>query len=78
MGIADAQAPLLGAVDEEKAAKRPEGLTAEILLAFLLDHDDVLARVGELGGCDQTGESGAYDDDIRICSHDLVSPTITD
>src|SRR5215467_9699944 len=42
IGIANAHAPLLGAVDEEEATEGPEGLTAEGLLTLLIEHDDAL------------------------------------
>ena len=37
--VADAHAALLGRVDEEQSAERPERLAAEVLLAFLIEDD---------------------------------------
>jgi hypothetical protein len=64
--VPDAHAPLLGRVDEEEPAERPEGLAAEALLALLVDEHDPLARVDELGRRDEPGESCAHDDDVGV------------
>ena len=69
MRIADAQAPLLGRIDEEQAAERPERLAAERLLRLLVDDDDLLARLGQFRRGDQPGQPGADDDHVRIVSH---------
>src|SRR5262245_11478146 len=62
IGIANAHAPLLGAVDEEKATEGPKGLTAEGLLTLLIEHDDALARLDQLASGDEPGEPTAdYD-----------------
>ncbi len=66
VGIADAHAPLLGAVDEEQAAERPEGLPAQRLLALLVEQDDFAPRIDQLAGGDQAGKPAADDDDIRV------------
>jgi hypothetical protein len=52
MRIVNAQPPLLGTIDEEQSAERPECLTAQILRAFLIDDDDTLAGIGDLGSRD--------------------------
>ena len=72
--IADAHAPLLGRIDEEEPAERPERLTAERLLRLLVDEDDPLAGLGQLGGGDQPGKAGADNDHIRVVSHASPSP----
>ena len=64
--VADAHAPLLGAVDEEQAAERPEGLAAERILALLFEDDDLLAGVAELGRRDQPAQAAADDDDVCV------------
>ena len=63
--VLDPQAPLLGAVDEEEPAERPERLAAEGLLGLLVEEDDALAGSGQLGGGDEAGKTGADDD--RVC-----------
>ncbi len=65
-GVADAHAPLLGAVDEEQAAEGPEGLPADVLLALLVEEDHPLAGIGKFGGRDEAGEARPHDDDIGI------------
>src|ERR1700733_10553831 len=45
--VLDAEPALFGAVDQKQTAERPERLAAEALLAFLIDHDDTLAGVGD-------------------------------
>ena len=67
--VADAHAPLLGAVDEEQPAERPEGLAAERVLALLLQDDHPLAGIGEFGCRDQSGKAAADDDRIRLFGH---------
>ena len=67
--VADAHAPLLGAIDEEQAAKRPEGLAAERVLALLLQDDHAFAGIGELGCRDQSGKASADDDRVRVFGH---------
>ena len=64
--VADAHPPLLGAVDEEEPAERPEGLTTERALGLLVDEDDPAARVGELGRGHEAGQSAADDDRVRV------------
>ena len=60
--VVNPQAALLGGVDEEQPAERPERLAAEVGRAFLVDQGDPLARARQLGGGDQTGEAGADHD----------------
>jgi hypothetical protein len=43
------------------------------LLAFLIEHDDALAGVGDFGGGDEARQSPADHDHVRIIGH-LVSP----
>src|SRR4051812_43154820 len=62
--VADAHAPLLGAVDEEQPAEGPERLATEALLGLLVEQDHSLAGIGELGCGDQAGEPGSDDDGI--------------
>ena len=69
MGVADAQPPLLGRIDQKNAAERPERLAAERLLGLLIEHDDLLAGVDQFGRGDQPGEAGADDDRVRVISH---------
>src|SRR4051794_19965005 len=67
--IPDAEPALLRRIDEEQAAERPERLAAEALLALLVDHDDVLAGVRNLGGCNEAGKTAADHNDIRLVGH---------
>ncbi len=53
-----------GEFDQKQPAQRPERLPAEILLAFLIEQQHRLARVGGLGGGHQTGQTRAHDDHI--------------
>ena len=69
MGIANAQAPLLGQVDEKEAAERPESLSAEALLALLVEDDDALAGIRDLRGGDEAGEPGADHDHVCVERH---------
>ena len=48
--VADAQAPLLGAVDEHQPAERPERLAAQRLLALLVEQDHLAAGIDQLAG----------------------------
>jgi len=56
--------PVLGAepalfrrVHQKQSAGRPESLTAKALFAFLLDHNDAFAGVGNSGCGNQPGQS---------------------
>jgi hypothetical protein len=62
--VVDAEAPLLRRVHEEQTAERPERLPAEGRLGLLLDNDDAAARVGQLRGGDEAGESRTDDDRV--------------
>ena len=64
--VTDAEAPLLGRVDEKKPAQRPERLPAKALLALLLDEQHSAARVGRLRGGDKTRESRSNDDYVSV------------
>jgi hypothetical protein len=55
---------LLGGVDQEEPAERPEGLAAERQLALLLEDRDAPAGVGQLRGGGEAGEPGTDDDDV--------------
>lgn len=68
-GILDAKPALLRRIDQKQSAERPEGLAANALFPFLVEHDDALARVGDLGCGDQACQPGANHDHIRIVSH---------
>ena len=64
--VLDPQAALLGAVDEEEPAERPERLPAEGLLRLLLDEDHALPGGGQLGGRDEPGKARADDDGVGL------------
>ena len=67
--IAHTEAPLLRRVDEEEAAKRPEGLPAQPGLRFLFEQEDTATRVSELGGRHQPREACPHHDHIGVVSH---------
>ncbi len=66
VAIADAHAPLLGRVDEEQAAERPERLAAQRLLRLLIEQDHLAPGLDQLGRGDQPGKPAADDDGIRV------------
>ena len=68
-GVADAEAALLGGVDEEQPAERPERLPAEARRGLLVEQDHPPARVRQLGGGHQPGEPGPHDDDVCVHVH---------
>ena len=69
VAVADAQAPLLGRIDEHQAAERPERLAAERLLRLLVEQDHALAGVDQLAGRNQPRQAAADHDHVRIhCS----------
>jgi hypothetical protein len=57
---------LLGRIDKEQAAERPEGLTTQPRLGFLLDQNDAPTRVGEFGGRHQSGKACPHHDHISV------------
>jgi hypothetical protein len=65
----DPHTPLLGAVDEEQAAGRPERLPAERPGALLLDEDHAPPRSGQLRRGDQARQPAAHHDRIGILAH---------
>ena len=65
-GVLDAHPALLGAVHEEETAEGPERLATEVLLGLLVDQDHAPTGVGQLGGGDETGETGPHDDDVSV------------
>lgn len=75
-GILDAEPALLRRVDQEQSAERPERLTADRLLAFLIDDDHALAGIGNLGCGNQPRQPRADDDDVRLLSHLSSTPVI--
>ena len=70
--VLDAEPALFGAVDQEQSAERPERLAAEALFAFLVDHDDAFAGVGDFGRGDQARQPAADHDYVRILSHRIL------
>lgn len=62
----DAKPTLLGGVDEEDPAKRPEGLAAERAFWLLVQYDDASASIGQLGRRDETSQSCTDDDDVSV------------
>ena len=70
-GVLDPHPALLGRVDEEQPAERPEGLPAEILLRLLIDQDDPPAGVEQLARRDQPGEARTHHDRVGVHTRDL-------
>ena len=58
-----------GEFDQEEPAERPEGLSAKALLTLLIDDDDALAGVGDLGRRDQSRQAAADHDYVRVFRH---------
>ena len=71
--VADAQAALLGRVDEKQSAQRPESLAAQRLLGLLIENDDFSAGVDQLGRRDQPGKSGSDNDRVGVIGHARAS-----
>ncbi len=57
---------LLGTVHQEQAPKRPERLPAQRCLGLLVEQDHPLPGIGQLGGCDQAGQTGSNHDRIGV------------
>ncbi len=72
--VLDAHAPLLGAVDEEQPAQRPEGLAAERVFALLFEDRHASAGVRQFGRCHQPGKPRADHDGIRLSG--MVPPFV--
>ena len=68
-GILDAQSPLLGTVDQEQSAERPESLAAKALFGLLVEQNDAFAGVGDFASGGEARESRANDDHIGVESH---------
>ena len=66
VGVLDAHAALLGAVDEHQPAERPERLAPQGALGLLVDQQHLLAGVGQLGGGHQAGQARAHHDHIGV------------
>src|SRR6516225_4150921 len=67
--VLDAEPALFGGIDQEKPAKRPKRLAAQVLFALLLDHDDAFAGIGNFGGRDEPRKAPADHDDVSLLSH---------
>ena len=57
-----------GRIDEKQSTERPERLAAEILFAFLIEHDDALAGVGNFSRRDQGPQVPAPTTMTSVCS----------
>src|SRR5690348_13788521 len=60
VAVADAEPPLLGAVDEEQSTERPERLTADVVGVFLVDDQYAPPSFDQLAGGNQAGQPGAH------------------
>ena len=65
-GVLDAEAALLGGVDEEQAAERPERLAAQARGGLGVEQRDPATGGDQLGGGDEAGEARADDHDIGV------------
>ena len=72
--VPDPHPALLGAVDEEQAAERPERLAAERLLRLLVDEDHAAPGRCQLRGGDEPGEAGPDDDGVGLAPLHLLVP----
>ena len=70
-GVLDAHAALLGGVDEEQSAERPERLAAEVGLGLLLEDGDALAGVQQFARGDEARK--ARSDHDRVGFDGLLS-----
>src|SRR5258706_104755 len=64
--VVHAKAALLGRVDHQQTAERPERLTTQGRRGLLIEQDHALPGVGDLGGRDEAREPRADDDDIGV------------
>ena len=69
VAVLDAEPALLRRIHQKQSAERPEGLAAKALLAFLVDHDDALAGIGDFRRGNEAGETGSDHDYVCIVSH---------
>ena len=60
------QPPLLGCVDDEQDTERPKRLAAQVLARVLTHHHNTPTSTGHLGGCRQTSQPGADDDNVYV------------
>jgi hypothetical protein len=65
-GVLHPEAALLGGVDEEQPAERPERLTAQARGGLGVEQGDPAAGGEQLGGGDEPGEARADDHDIGV------------
>ena len=65
-----------GLSTRNKSAERPEGLAAEALFAFLVDHDDAFAGIGDFGCRDEARKASADHDYVRILCHCVIPPAL--
>ena len=66
LAVVYAEPTLLGAVDEEQAAERPERLPAEVGAVLLIEDQYPFAAIGHLAGRYQAGQARPDDDDISL------------
>ncbi len=66
VAVVDTEPTLLGTVDEEQAAERPECLPAEVGAVLLVDDQYPLAAIDHLAGGHQAGQARPDDDDISL------------
>ena len=67
--VVDPKAALLGRVDEEEAAERPERLPAQPRLGLLLQQDHPPLGFGQLRRGHQPGQARPHHDDVGVVTH---------
>src|SRR5262249_41449983 len=72
IGILDAEPALFRRIDQKQPAARPDGRAAGAWLAFLVEKNDALAGVGDLGGRHHPRQSAADHDHVSIASHFIL------
>ena len=67
--VTDAHTPLLGRIDQEEPAERPERLSAQRLFRLLVEDDGLASGIDKLAGSDQAGQTGTDDDGVGVPAH---------
>jgi hypothetical protein len=67
VAVADAQPPLLRAVDEEQATEGPERLTTDVVGVLLVHDQHAAPTIDQFTGGNQAGQTGTHHDHVCIC-----------
>ncbi len=74
--VAHTHPSLLGGVDQEEPAERPPGLAAEARFRLLLENRHPFAGVHQFRRSDQSGQSGADDDNFCLLRHPVTPSSV--